>query len=205
MPVPTSKISSDLGSDLEKRSRNQDNFFHRVKLARENIGISQNELANKLGVSTNTIQSWEKNVYPKADKTVQLSAILDCSLNWLLMGEGDQGDLSIEDKKVPTDSIRDMQHDHIIREFDDKEFALEINQALMAVEKTSLKEFYKIGGYIKALSESGIEIRTQHGHSQTQQNDSEVWDGTERRSGKDRRKSVSEELPPSRKNDSPTG
>jgi transcriptional regulator with XRE-family HTH domain len=199
MPVPTSKISSDLSSDLEKRSRNQDNFFYRVKLAREKVGISQNELAKKLGVSTNTIQSWEKNVYPKADKTLQLSSILDCSLNWLLMGEGDQGEPSSEDKKVPIDNIRDVQHDPIIREFDDKEFALEINQALISVEKTSLKEFYKLGGYIKALSESGIEMRTEPGRSLDHQNDPDFWDGTERRSGEDRRKSVSEELPPTQK------
>ena len=99
----------------------------------------------------------------------------------------------------------DLKHARVIHQFDDKEFALEISQALMAMEKTSLKEFYKLGGYIKALSESGIEIHTEPGRLQYQQNDSDTWDGAERRSGKDRRKSASEELPPARKKDSPTG
>jgi transcriptional regulator with XRE-family HTH domain len=198
MTVPTSKTGSDFSSDFQNESGNQD-FGKRLTSKRKLEGLSQDALALKIGTSKSTVQRYEKGELPKGDKLLALSFTLDCSLDWLLKGEGGPSEPSSDDKKVSTDNIHDLQHDPIIREFDDKEFALEINQALMSVEKTSLKEFYKLGGYIKALSESGIEMRTEPNRSQSQQYDPDVWDGTERRSGEDRRKSVSEELPPAQK------
>lgn len=103
------------------------------------------------------------------------------SIDWLITG---QGKAFIESWKKSTENVSDLKHGRIVREFEDKDFAMEIDQALLALEKSSQKEFYKLGGYIKALAEHGIELRLQ------QQEDSDTWDGTERRSGKDRRKAV---------------
>ncbi|BBO74372.1 hypothetical protein DSCW_17890 [Desulfosarcina widdelii] len=189
MTVPTSKTGSHFSSDFHKESGNPD-FGKRLTSKRKLIGLSQDALALKIGTSKSTVQRYEKGELPKGDKLLALSFTLDCSLDWLLKGEGGPSEPFIDDEKAPTNNIHDSQNFHIIQEFEDQEFALEINQALMVMEKTSLKEFYKLGGYIKALSGSGIEIRTDYSGSQNKQYDSDVWDGTERRSGKDRRKTV---------------
>jgi hypothetical protein len=78
----------------------------------------------------------------------------------------------------------------VIRKFDDKEFALEITNALVSLEKLSLKEFYKLGGYIKAIAETGVAVEPDRRQSQRRQKDLGPPDGMERRSGNDRRKAL---------------
>jgi transcriptional regulator with XRE-family HTH domain len=84
--VPIEMTGSDFSSDLEKESRNHENFFARLKLRRENLGYSQKNLAEMVGVSSNTIQSWEKNTHPKGNDLVLLAKYLNCSIDWLLKG-----------------------------------------------------------------------------------------------------------------------
>lgn len=71
------------------------------------------------------------------------------SIDWLILGQGEP----YLSRAGPVSTVIDLQHDRVIRQFDDKQFALEINQALVALEKASTKEFYKLGGYIKAKLE----------------------------------------------------
>lgn len=180
---------------------NEGNFMEfkdRLKLVIERSGETIIAFSRAGGVAKNTLHNYLNGSQPpKAQFLERIKRKYPwINLNWLLTGEGVS---FTDDKKVFAGSTLGLQHDNIIWEFDDKDFALEINQALMSMEKVSLKEFYKLGGYIKALSESGIEIRTEPSRLQYQQNDSDVWDGSERRSGKDRRKSVSVELPPAQK------
>jgi transcriptional regulator with XRE-family HTH domain len=175
---------------MTNETKNND-LGDRLKQIILNCGVEKKMFAKKCGISPNQLHNYLNGSQEPGSKFYRglKNKYPDVSIDWLMSGDGRPYLKKDGDQKNET-SMLDLQHDRVIRQFDDKKFALEISQALMAMEKASLKEFYKLGGYIKALSESGIEMRTEPGHSQNQQNDSDVWDGTERRSGNDRRKTV---------------
>ncbi len=65
-------------------------FGDRVAAGREALGLSQPELARKLGVKLRTIQAWEDDrSEPRANRLQMLSGVLNVSLLWLLKGEGE--------------------------------------------------------------------------------------------------------------------
>ncbi|PWE34178.1 transcriptional regulator [Maritimibacter sp. 55A14] len=65
-------------------------FGDRVAAAREAIGLSQEDLARKLGVKVKTVTGWEDDVSePRANRVQMLAGILNVSIMWLLTGEGD--------------------------------------------------------------------------------------------------------------------
>ena len=62
--------------------------------AREAAGLSQKSLAKRLGVKSKTIAGWENDLSePRANRLQMLAGLLNVSLMWLLMGEGDGVDL----------------------------------------------------------------------------------------------------------------
>lgn len=66
-------------------------FGDRVAAARDVAGLSQKELAHKLGVKLKTFVSWEEDTgEPRANKLQMLAGVLNVSLVWLLTGEGDE-------------------------------------------------------------------------------------------------------------------
>ena len=76
-------------------------FGDRVAAGRETLGLSQSELAKKLGVKLRTIEAWEDDrTEPRANKLQMLAGVLNVSLMWLLKGEGEgiaaPGDSEIE-------------------------------------------------------------------------------------------------------------
>ncbi|MBM7066873.1 helix-turn-helix domain-containing protein [Actibacterium sp. 188UL27-1] len=65
-------------------------FGDRVAGAREAVGLTQTELARKLGVKVKTVRGWEDDLSePRANKLQMLSGLLGVSLMWLLNGEGE--------------------------------------------------------------------------------------------------------------------
>jgi len=65
-------------------------FGDRVAAGRESLGLTQPDLARKLGVKLKTVQAWEDDLSePRANKLQMLSGVLNVSLMWLLNGEGD--------------------------------------------------------------------------------------------------------------------
>ncbi|SDX02122.1 helix-turn-helix domain-containing protein [Litoreibacter albidus] len=65
-------------------------FGDRVAAARDAQGLSQEELAKKLGVKLKTIRGWEDDVdEPRANRLSMLSGILNVSMRWLLTAEGE--------------------------------------------------------------------------------------------------------------------
>ena len=55
-----------------------------IQLRKKN-GLSQEELAEKLGVSRQSVSKWESNnTYPETDKIVQICNIFDCSMDDLI-------------------------------------------------------------------------------------------------------------------------
>jgi transcriptional regulator with XRE-family HTH domain len=65
-------------------------FGDRVAGAREAAGMSQDDLARRLGVKLKSLQNWENDLAePRANKLQMLSGLLNVSIPWLLTGEGE--------------------------------------------------------------------------------------------------------------------
>ncbi len=65
-------------------------FGDRLHAAREALGLSQKDLAHKLGVKLKTVQAWEDDLAePRANKLQMVAGLLNVSIMWLLNGEGD--------------------------------------------------------------------------------------------------------------------
>lgn len=68
-------------------------FGDRLAAARDGAGLSQRDLADRLGVKTSTIAAWEDDrKEPRANRLSMLSGILGISLSWLMTGQGDGPD-----------------------------------------------------------------------------------------------------------------
>ncbi len=75
--------------DLSWYSGDIATFGDRVAGARENAGMSQEELSHRLGVKLTTLCNWEDDLNePRSNKLQMLSGVLGVSLGWLLTGEG---------------------------------------------------------------------------------------------------------------------
>lgn len=78
-------------------------FGDRVAAGRETLGLSQSELAKKLGVKLRTIEAWEDDrTEPRANKLQMLAGVLNVSLIWLLKGEG-EGIAAPGDSEIDSD------------------------------------------------------------------------------------------------------
>ena len=61
----------------------------RLAAARDAAGLTQDDLAQRLGVRAKTIRDWENDFKePRANRLQMLAALLGVSLRWLLTGEG---------------------------------------------------------------------------------------------------------------------
>ncbi|MDQ2093430.1 helix-turn-helix domain-containing protein [Rhodalgimonas zhirmunskyi] len=70
-------------------------FGDRVTGAREAAGMTQKQLAKRLGVKLTTVSGWENDLSePRANKLSMLAGVLNVSLTWLLEGIGDGVDMS---------------------------------------------------------------------------------------------------------------
>ncbi|MFO7770763.1 helix-turn-helix transcriptional regulator [Roseovarius gahaiensis] len=96
-------------------------FGDRVAGAREQAGMTQQELAKRLGVKLKTLKGWENDLSePRANKLSMMAGLLNVSLLWLLSGEGngpdapsDEGELSRDVTEMLTE-IRDIRT-HLIQ------------------------------------------------------------------------------------------
>jgi len=65
-------------------------FGDRMTGAREASGLSQTELARRMGVKVKTVRAWENDQSePRANKLQMLAGMLGVSIMWLLTGKGD--------------------------------------------------------------------------------------------------------------------
>ncbi|QGX97828.1 helix-turn-helix domain-containing protein [Roseovarius faecimaris] len=91
-------------------------FGDRLSGAREEAGMTQQELAQRLGVKIKTLKAWEDDLSePRANKLSMMAGMLNVSLSWLLTGEGEGpmdpaiGDLS-PDVNMLLEEFRDLQN-----------------------------------------------------------------------------------------------
>jgi transcriptional regulator with XRE-family HTH domain len=76
----------------------------RIAGAREASGLSQSEMARKLGVKVKTVRGWENDLTePRANKLQMLSGLLNVSLMWLLNGEGQGVDAPVDEQPITKD------------------------------------------------------------------------------------------------------
>lgn len=65
-------------------------FGDRLADAREAAGLTQEELAQRLGVRLTTLQNWEDDLAePRGNRLQMLAGMLNVSLAWLITAEGD--------------------------------------------------------------------------------------------------------------------
>ncbi len=65
-------------------------FGDRLTGAREAAGLTQEDLAQRLGVRLTTVQAWEEDlVEPRGNRLQMLAGMLNISLTWLMVAEGD--------------------------------------------------------------------------------------------------------------------
>ncbi|MGV6847020.1 MAG: helix-turn-helix domain-containing protein [Marinibacterium sp.] len=65
-------------------------FGDRMAGARESAGMSQAQLARRLGVKKATVLAWEEDRSdPRANRLSMMAGILNVSIMWLLTGEGE--------------------------------------------------------------------------------------------------------------------
>ena len=74
-------------------------FGDRVAGAREAAGMSQAQLARRLGVKKATIAAWEQDLSePRANRLSMVAGVLNVSIMWLLTGEGEGAASPAEDE-----------------------------------------------------------------------------------------------------------
>lgn len=64
-------------------------FGDRVVAARDAMGMSQSQLARRLGIQLKTLRNWEEDrSEPRANKLQMLAGMLNVSIIWLMSGQG---------------------------------------------------------------------------------------------------------------------
>lgn len=91
-----SLVSLKLPSYLVSFNCNGADFMElseKIRLSRKKKAMSQEELANLLNVSRQAVQKWESGASkPEIDKLVQISNLLDVSLDFLLKDKNSEND-----------------------------------------------------------------------------------------------------------------
>ena len=66
------------------------NIGERIRLARKEVGLTQDALANRVGVSRSAIAQWETrpNVLPSHANMDALTEVLEVNYEWLAKGNG---------------------------------------------------------------------------------------------------------------------
>ncbi|UOA26424.1 helix-turn-helix transcriptional regulator [Pseudosulfitobacter sp. DSM 107133] len=78
-------------------------FGDRVAAAREAAGLSQKDLARRLGVRLSTVRGWEEDRNePRANRLSMMAGLMNVSMMWLINGEG-EGLASPEEDPLPRD------------------------------------------------------------------------------------------------------
>ncbi|WP_147103631.1 helix-turn-helix domain-containing protein [Tateyamaria sp. syn59] len=97
-------------------------FGDRVAGAREQAGMTQKQLAKRLGVRLATLRSWEDDLSePRANRLSMMAGLLNVSMMWLINGEGEGLDAPIEEEPLTADmrdlltEVRDMRSDMLAR------------------------------------------------------------------------------------------
>ncbi|WP_299045489.1 helix-turn-helix domain-containing protein [uncultured Tateyamaria sp.] len=97
-------------------------FGDRVAGAREAAGMTQKQLAKRLGVRLATLKAWEDDLSePRANRLSMMAGLLNVSMMWLINGEGEGLDAPVDAGELTSDmrdlltEVRDMRADMLAR------------------------------------------------------------------------------------------
>lgn len=97
-------------------------FGDRVAAAREAAGMTQTQLARRLGVRIATLRGWEDDLSePRANRLSMMAGLLNVSMMWLINGEGHGIDAPGDTPALPPSAqevlteLRDLRADMIAR------------------------------------------------------------------------------------------
>ncbi|GGX50223.1 transcriptional regulator [Tateyamaria omphalii] len=97
-------------------------FGDRVAGAREQAGMTQKQLAKRLGVRLATLRAWEDDLSePRANRLSMMAGLLNVSMMWLINGEGEGLDAPVTEEPLTADmrdlltEVRDMRSDMLAR------------------------------------------------------------------------------------------
>lgn len=110
-----------------------DDLSKRIKKSREYAGLTQEYIADKLGVSSKSIKNYEKdskNVTVDVVKNISLACGVD--LVWLLTGQGDM--IKTDKKNVVQMGTIIENHMELVKGFKNHEKAKYINEKLIELE-----------------------------------------------------------------------
>ncbi|MEL6566650.1 MAG: helix-turn-helix domain-containing protein [Pseudomonadota bacterium] len=83
-------------------------FGDRAAGAREQAGMTQKQLAKRLGVRLATLRAWEDDLSePRANRLSMMAGILNVSMMWLMTGEGEGVDAPTDVTPV-NETVRDL-------------------------------------------------------------------------------------------------
>lgn len=108
------------GTEFEDYSFTEEiaTFGDRVVAARDAMGMTQSQLARRLGIQLKTLRNWEEDrSEPRANKLQMLAGMLNVSIIWLMSGQG-QGvseqsfELSNDDQDMISE-IREVRALHL--------------------------------------------------------------------------------------------
>lgn len=153
--------------DVPQRA-NMPNLNERIRKARKYADLTQQALSEELSVSIRALKNYEKDAGKVTVSLVQNIA-LACGVNeiWLLTGYGDmvEGVASFK-RAANSEEFEDdeiiREHIEIVRQFEDKLTAKEINLNLREIEVLDRAEFKDAAGYLRGVANM-LKKRNQEG------------------------------------------
>lgn len=81
----------------------------RLRELRNKSGLTQNEIASRLGVSGQTILNWENGIYePKINQLIQLADLFNVTVDYLIEHKNNEkkaDDICRELEKIPRENV----------------------------------------------------------------------------------------------------
>lgn len=82
-------------------------FGGRLEAARKTKGLTQEGLAEKIGVAVSAVEAWESDTEsPRANRIQMLAGLLNVSIVWMICGESD-GTSRVEDSYQRPSGVND--------------------------------------------------------------------------------------------------
>jgi transcriptional regulator with XRE-family HTH domain len=162
-------------------------FAQRVLECRSGLKLSQLQLAKKIGSSHGSIQNYENGSLPKGEFAIKLAKVFGCSIDWLLTGKGEPP-IYKDGKRIYTpesnqepahDNITQViiEHQDIIREFQDHDKAMEFNQFLVEIEKRDPAGYNELYREARAIYKTLKRIQQKDAFKKNQSDQDDLQNG----------------------------
>ena len=81
-------LKSEPKQVIKETTSNSDEINQRIKQARKKIGLTQTQLAQKIGITTQAVQQWEDgSTIPRIGRLTEIAQALGVPVDWLQFGE----------------------------------------------------------------------------------------------------------------------